>query len=226
MTPVLNPSPASRPSRTALNTGMSPIGVLSVWPVRPGEVPKTTLPPEKAWLTGVTWLDSPPRMFRTQTRSSRVATLASESMPTKYLNPRMPCLPIAPPHLLAPARLHPAIGGLGVVDHLADRGIEAEEAVGQPERIDRAGERAHAADQVRPAPPDDDEQRRGAVRAEMLAQRVRDRPQGREDVRVVRFAADHEQHVGLGQIVFEADAGHLAHLLVWRVAAEIGRYDG
>jgi hypothetical protein len=40
---------------------------------RPGEVPNTTLPPEKAWLTGVTSLDSPPRMLSTHTRSSRVA---------------------------------------------------------------------------------------------------------------------------------------------------------
>ena len=74
--------PAFRPSRTELNTGTSPIGVFSFWPPRPGEVPKTTLPPEKAWLTGVTSLDSPPRMLSTQTRSSRVATLASVSMPT------------------------------------------------------------------------------------------------------------------------------------------------
>ena len=48
--------PAFRPSRTELNTGTSPIGVFSFWPPRPGEVPKTTLPPEKAWLTGVTSL--------------------------------------------------------------------------------------------------------------------------------------------------------------------------
>src|SRR3712207_113397 len=115
---------------------MSPAGVDSFWPRRPGEVPKTMLPPEKAWLTGVTSLDSPPMMFSTHTRSSRVAILARLSMPTKYLKPAIPCLYIrvsslfrrrsgglartdAPGDLFTPARPHPAVGGLGVIDDLA-----------------------------------------------------------------------------------------------------------
>ena len=60
---------------------MSPALVFSFWPERPGEVPNTTLPPEKAWLVGVTVRLSPPMMFSTQTRSSRVATSASDRMP-------------------------------------------------------------------------------------------------------------------------------------------------
>ena len=60
---------------------MSPAGVFSTWPERPGEVPNTTLPPEKAWLVGVTCRLSPPMMFSTQTRSSGVAMSASERMP-------------------------------------------------------------------------------------------------------------------------------------------------
>ncbi len=56
--------------------------VSSTAPPLPGAVPKTTLPPEYAWLTGVTSLDSPPRMLSTQTRSSRDATCVSELMPT------------------------------------------------------------------------------------------------------------------------------------------------
>ena len=72
--------------------------------------------------------------------------------------------------LLAAARLHPAVGGLGVVDDLADRRIEAEEAVGQAQRLDRVLQGPHAADQVRPAAADHDVERRRPVRAEMLAQ--------------------------------------------------------
>src|SRR3712207_8777245 len=71
---------------------MSPTGVLSLWPRRPGEVPNTTLPPEKAWLTGVTWLDSPPITLSTHTRSRRFATCSSEPMPTEYLKSPTPRL--------------------------------------------------------------------------------------------------------------------------------------
>ena len=44
----LKEKPASRPSRTLLKTGISPIGVGRTWPRRPGDVPNTTLPPENA----------------------------------------------------------------------------------------------------------------------------------------------------------------------------------
>ena len=125
----------------------------------------------------------------------------------------------------AAAALHPAIGGLGVVDDLADRGIEAEEAIGQAQRLDRVLQGGHAADQVRPAAADHDVERRRPVRAEMLAQRVAHGAEGGEDVGVVRLAADDEQDVGLRQPVLEADPRHLLHLLVGRVAAEVGGDD-
>ena len=56
----------------------------------------------------------------------------------------------------------------------------------------------------------------------MLAQRVAHRAQGFVDVGVVRLAADDEQHVRLLQEVAVADARHFLHLLVRRVAAEVG----
>src|SRR5437773_952785 len=74
---------------------MLPRLVSSACPRRPGDVPNTTLPPEYACPTGVTSLDSPPRMFSTHTRSSRVAICASELTPTKYLKLAAPCLYIA-----------------------------------------------------------------------------------------------------------------------------------
>src|SRR3954470_11085237 len=211
---------------------MLPQGVSSIWPFRPGEVPNTTLPPLQAWLTGVTSLDSPPRMLSTQTRSSRVATLANESMPTKYLKPAMPSLYTARSpirvaagsgrlaraqtlgDLLAPAALHPAVGGLGVVDHLADGGIEAEEAVGQAKRLDRVLQGAHAADQVGSAAADHDVERRRPMRAEMLAERVAHGAERGEYIGVVGLAADDEQDIGLLEPVLEADTRHLLHLLV------------
>ena len=58
---------------------MSPALVFSTCPARPGEVPNTTLPPEKAWLVGVTCRLSPPTMFSTQTRSSRVAIVGQRA---------------------------------------------------------------------------------------------------------------------------------------------------
>ena len=96
---------------------------------------------------------------------------------------------------------------------------------GRPERLAGVAHRAHAAHQVRPAAADHDVQRRGAVLAEVLAQRIGHRAEGLEDVGVVGLAADDEQHVALLEPVLEADAGHLLHLLVGRVAAEVGRDD-
>src|SRR3954452_11419251 len=112
---------------------MSPAAVASVWPPLPGAVPNTTLPPDQAWPTGVTSLDSPPRMLSTQTRSSRVAIWSRELMPTWYLKLPTPCLNIVSPpvclwvyglgsggrrhryaelrrNLVASASLHPGIG--------------------------------------------------------------------------------------------------------------------
>ena len=123
-----------------------------------------------------------------------------------------------------PARIH-GVDALGVVHDLGDRAVEAEEAVGQPEALQRLGEVAHAAHQVRPAAADDDVERRRPVRGEMLAQRVAHAAEGLEDVGVVRLAADDEEHVGLRQEVAVADRGHRLHLLVGRVAAEVRRDD-
>src|SRR5215471_4368968 len=81
---------------------MLPIGVVNARPRRPGDVPNTTLPREYAWPTGVTSLDSPPRMLRTHTRSSRVATCASELNPTKYLKSPTPCLYMPSPRSISP----------------------------------------------------------------------------------------------------------------------------
>src|SRR5436309_10605191 len=118
---------------------MSPAGVASTWPPLPGAVPNTTLPPDQAWPTGVTSLDSPPRTLSTHTRSSRVAMCASEPMPTWYLKSPRPCLFTRVPRLCGlhqsqaggdlctTAGPHPPIGLLRVVDHLADVGVEAEE---------------------------------------------------------------------------------------------------
>ena len=59
----------------------------------------------------------------------------------------------------------------------------------------------------------------------MLAQRVAHGAERLVDVGVVRFAADDEQHVGLLEPVLVADARHRLHLLVGRIATEIGRDD-
>ena len=59
----------------------------------------------------------------------------------------------------------------------------------------------------------------------MLAQRIAHGAEGLEDVGVVGFAADDEQHIGLREPVLEADARDLLHLLVRRVAAEVGGDD-
>src|SRR5512145_1715543 len=213
---------------------MLPAGVSSTCPWRPGEVPNTTLPPEYAWLTGVTSLDSPPRTLSTQTRSCRVATSSSELMPTKYLNGPTPRRYMSssferkahrPRQFCSPSPFHPLVRGERVVDHLAHRRVEAEEAVRKPERLDRVAHRAHAAHQVRPAAADHHVERRRPVRAEMLAQRIRHRAEGLVDVGVVRLAADDEKHVRLRKPVLEADARDVVHLLVRRVAAEVRRDD-
>ena len=127
--------------------------------------------------------------------------------------------------LLAPTGLHPRIGALGELDHLAHVGIEAEQAVRQPQRIAGVPQGAHAAHQVRAAPAQHHVERRRPVRAEVLAQRVGHRAQRLEDVGVVALAADDEQHVGLPKPMLEADARHRLHLLVRRVAAEVGADD-
>ena len=78
--------------------------VFSTCPARPGEVPNTTLPPEKAWLVGVTCRLSPPAMFSTQTRSSRRGDLrqrpdaeivgnALDALMKHCLSPLMPLRP-------------------------------------------------------------------------------------------------------------------------------------
>ena len=119
------------------------------------------------------------------------------------------------------ARVHPLIDVLGVVHDLGDRAVEAEEAIGQAEIFAGLGERAHAADEVGSAAADHDIERRRAMAARMLAQRVRHRAEGLVDVGVVGLAADDEQHVGLGEPVLEADRGDGLHLLIGRIAAEI-----
>src|SRR4026208_810707 len=106
-------------------------------------------------------------MLSTQTRSSREATCVSELMPTWYL--KLPtvcrwnvfCMTLVPSgrdrcfdaqalrDLRAPALLHPAVDLLGELDHLAHVRIEAEQAVGQAQRIAGVAQRAHAAHQVR-----------------------------------------------------------------------------
>ena len=121
----------------------------------------------------------------------------------------------------AAAGLHPVVDLLGVVDDLGDRAVEAEEAVGHAERVAGVGQRAEAAHQVRPAAADHHVQRRRALGREVLAQRVAHRAQRLVDVGVVRLAADDEQHVRLLEEVAVADARHLLHLLVRRVAAEV-----
>src|SRR5262245_20893750 len=248
-TPQLNRWPSSSPSRTLLYTGTFPMGVSSTCPRRPGEVPKTTLPPEYACPTGVTSLDSPPRMVSTHTRSTRVAICASELMPTKYLKSLMPRRSIAPscafckvvtacapsgslPNALEPGRdpltpaaLHPGVHGLGVADHAAHIGIESKEAVRQPQRLTRIANRAHPAHEVRTPAPQDDEQRSRTMPAEMLAQGIGHGPQCFEDVGVIRFASDNEENVRLREPVLEADARDLLHLLVGRIAAEVGGND-
>ena len=123
---------------------------------------------------------------------------------------------------LAAAGLHPLVDLLGVVHDLGDRAVEAEETVRQAERVAGVGQRAEAAHQVRTAAADHDVERRRAVGREVLAQRIAHRAQRLVDVGVVRLAADDEQHVRLRQEVPVADAGDLLHLLVWRVAAEVG----
>ena len=128
--------------------------------------------------------------------------------------------------LRAPAGLHPGVDLLGELDHFAHVGVEAEQAVRQAQRIAGVAQRAHAAHQVRPAAAQHHVQRRRPVLAEVLAQRVGHGAQGLEDVGVVALAADDEQHVGLLEPVLEADARHLLHLLVGRIAAEVGADDG
>src|SRR5215218_10319274 len=96
--------------------------------------------------------------------------------------------PQAPGDLVAAARLHPAIDPLRVVDDLADRRIEAEEAVGHAQRFQRVLERSHAPDQVRSAPPDHHVERSRPPLAEMLAQGVAHRTEGGVDVSIVRLS--------------------------------------
>src|SRR5471032_215714 len=184
-------------------------------------------------------------MLSTQTRSSRVATWASELVPTKYLKSPTPCLYMtlslcvgqasgglagryAEPgrYLLATTGLHPCIDFLRVQHDLAHIRVETEESIGQSERIERVAHRAHAAHQVRATAADHHVQRRGAMPAEVLAQRIGHRTESLEDVGVVRLAADDEQHVALLDPVFEADTCHLFHLFVRRVAAEVRGDDG
>src|SRR5688572_8132691 len=172
-------------------------------------------------------------MLSTQTRSLRVATSSSVLMPTKYLKgptPRLRSMSVLQTHSLGhlrtPPGSHPAVGGERVVDDLAHRRVEAEEAIRQAERLDGVAHRAHAAHQVRPAAPDDHEKRGRAVRAEVLAQRVGHGAEGLVDVSVVGLAADDEQHVRLREPVLEADARYVVHLLVRRIAAEVRGDDG
>src|SRR5947208_1701422 len=95
-------------------------------------------------------------------RISRESLTASFSMPTKYLHSPMPCLYIrvssggllgcdADAHpcgdLYAPAGFHPLVDLLRVQHDFAHVGIEAEEAVGHAQRVERVAHRAHAAHQ-------------------------------------------------------------------------------
>src|SRR5574337_851592 len=125
----------------------------------------------------------------------------------------------------AAAGLHPFIDAAGVVDDLAHRRIEAEDAVGHAQALAGIAEHAHAADEIRPAATDDHRKGRRAVLGEVLAQGISHGAEGLEDAGVVAFSPDHEEHVGLAQPVLEADAGHRFHLLVRRVAAEVGGDD-
>ena len=128
--------------------------------------------------------------------------------------------------LLAAAGLHPRVGRAWRTDHLADVGIEAEQAVRQAERVAGVAQRAHAAHQVRPAAADHDVERRRPVRAEMLAQRVGHRAQASRRCRCCSILPPMmNSTLACLQPVLEADARHLLHLLVGRIAAEVGRDD-
>ena len=87
--------------------------------------------------------------------------------------------------LRAAAGPHPRVDLRGVLDDLADVGVEAEQAVRQAERVAGVAQRAHAAHQVRPAAADHHVERRRPVLAEVFAQRIGHRAQRLEDVGVV-----------------------------------------
>src|SRR6266567_6681885 len=106
-------------------------------------------------------------MLSTHTRSSRVATCASELMPTKYLKSPTPRRYIRPPaarlmhwllslqalpclslrsragqielgrDLLAPPGLHPGVDRLRIINDFAHIRVEAENAVGQTQGVER-----------------------------------------------------------------------------------------
>ena len=127
--------------------------------------------------------------------------------------------------LRAPAGSHPGVDRARVVDHLAHVRVEAEDAVGQAERLHGVAHGAHAAHEIGPATADDDEERRRAVLAEVLAERIRHSAECLEDIGIVGLAADDEQHVRLLEPVLEADLGNRLHLRVRRIAAEVRRDD-
>src|SRR5437016_5354591 len=82
----------------------------------------------------------------------------------------------------AAARLHPRVHLARVVDDLAHRRIEAEEPVGEAQHLAGVAQGSHAAHEVGPAAAGDDVERRRAVPAEVLAQRVGHRTECLEDV--------------------------------------------
>src|SRR5215831_15877605 len=106
-------------------------------------------------------------MLSTQTRSSRDAICISELIPTWYLKAATPrgwrragmisrtsgrdSLVEAETggETRSPARFHPDVGLLGVLNDFADVGVETEQAIRQAERIAGVAQGAHAAHQVR-----------------------------------------------------------------------------
>src|SRR5271169_1636021 len=124
-------------------------------------------------------------------------------------------------YLFAASRFHPGVRGFRIVDDLAHVGVEAEDLVGQSQRIECIACGAHATNKIGTAAPYHHEKRRRSMLAEMFTQSVGDRAQGLEDVRVVRLAADDEQHVGLLQPMLETDARDFLHLFVRGITTKV-----
>ena len=120
---------------------------------------------------------------------------------------------------------HPLINLISVVHHAAHGGVEAEHPVGDLEPVQRIFHVSHAANHIGSATTDHHVERFGAVGVEIVAQGVGHGAEGLVDVGVIGLAADDEQDIGLFQPVFVGDTADVIHLLVRRVAAEVGGDD-